>query len=144
MPNKLGIEGFCSIDVMRPLNNGSAIWKYSEIVPIRCETEHELVMRHGTLSCTLQYFRQGGEVQLTGCTMSDLHRISTTERCGMGAHLAFQPLKVPLLAARTIDFVLQFADLEATELVVPDIHIDQFPVDGFDVTSQDFDGFSSL
>ena len=62
----------------------------------------------------------------------------------MNAHLALEPFEVVMLAAGAIDLIFELADLEAAELVIPDIDIDQILIDGFEVASQNLDGFGGL
>ena len=144
MAYELGIERFGTVDVVRALDDRSSVGENREIMAIRCETEHELVVVHRALSCRHQHLGQGGKVKLATGSMGNLDGISATERGGVGTHLAFQPLEVPLLAARTVNLVLKLADLEATEFVIPDIDVNQLSVDGFNVTSHDLDGFGGL
>ena len=144
VPNVLGIERLGPVDVARALNNGPAVWKNGEIMAIGCETKHELVMADLALGSSLQDFSQGGKIELAGGAMGHLDGIATTKRCGVGAHFAFKPLEVVLLATGAVDLVLEFADLEPTELVVPDIDVDQFSIDGLDMAGQNLDGFGGL
>lgn len=62
----------------------------------------------------------------------------------MSPHLTFEPLEVMVLAAGAIDLILQLADFETAEFVVPDIDINQFPIDSFDVAGEYLQGFRRL